>query len=92
MEAALSKAGVRNYRVILHLQDSVAVKNAVLQGIGIACTLACVVEQEVESGRLAVLRTDVPLEALPVEFLLPDASPPPLWNDFLDSWRKAQPT
>ena len=90
VEAALGKAGVRNYRVILHLQDSVAVKNAVLQGIGIACTLACVVEQEVESGRLVVLRTDVPLEALTVEYILPDASSTQLWNDFLDSWRKAQ--
>ncbi len=90
VETALNRAGVKNYQVILHLQDSVAVKNAVLQGIGIACTLACVVEQEIESGRLVVLRTDVPLQPLPIEFILPDATPSPLWKDFLEVWRKSQ--
>jgi DNA-binding transcriptional LysR family regulator len=88
VETALHRAGVRNYQVILHLQDSVAVKNAVLQGIGIACTLACVVEQEIESGRLVVLRTDVSLHPLPIEYILPAVSPSPLWTAFLDVWRK----
>jgi DNA-binding transcriptional LysR family regulator len=86
VEAAMRKAGVPDYNVILHLQDSVAVKNAVLQGIGIACTLASVVEQEVASGRLAVLKTDAPLPALPIEVLLPDAGASALCQDFLKVW------
>jgi DNA-binding transcriptional LysR family regulator len=86
VEAAMRKAGVPDYNVILHLQDSVAVKNAVLQGIGIACTLASVVEQEVVSGRLAVLKTDAPLPALPIEVLLPDAGASALCQDFLKVW------
>jgi LysR family transcriptional regulator, low CO2-responsive transcriptional regulator len=87
VETAMRTAGVRDYNVILHLQDSVAVKNAVLQGIGIACTLACVVEQEVESGRLIALRTEAPLPALPIEVLLPSAKPSPLCQDFLKTWQ-----
>lgn len=90
VERMLQRAGLETYNVILHLQDSVAVKNAVLQGIGIACTLACVVEQDVESGRLVVLQTDVPLQPLTVEVILPDENPSPLWTAFLAVWRAAQ--
>lgn len=90
VEKALQQAGLKNYNVILHLQDSVAVKNAVLQGIGLACTLACVVEQEVESHRLVVLRTDVPLQPLTVDVVLPDGTAPSLWTEFLNVWRNVQ--
>lgn len=84
--AAMRAAGVPRYDVILHLQDSVAVKNAVQQGIGIACTLASVVEQDVRSGRIAVLKTDVPLPGLPIEVLLPDAGSSSLCQNFLKVW------
>jgi DNA-binding transcriptional LysR family regulator len=69
IEASLRAAGLPRYNVVLHMQDSVAIKNAIVHGLGIACTLASVVADEVAAGKLVVLDVAEQLPPLAVAFL-----------------------
>lgn len=90
IESALRSIGLERYRVVLHLQDTMAVKNAVLHGIGIACTLAAAVEEDVEQGRLVMLQTRQAPPSLSVEALTRnDTEALPLWPAFLECLRHA---
>jgi DNA-binding transcriptional LysR family regulator len=74
IEAILKDIGLSQYRVVLHMQDSIAVKNAAMLGLGIACTLFSVVEPEIQQGKLAIVETTPPLPALRVNALVSPAS------------------
>jgi DNA-binding transcriptional LysR family regulator len=65
LERALERAGVSasELNVVLELGSNEAVKEAVLQGVGVAVLSARVVEREIKSGQL---------KALPVEGLALD--------------------
>ena len=69
IESNLRSGGLTRYNVVLHMQDSVAIKNAVMHGLGIACTLASVVAQEVADGKLTLLDASRSLPALPITLL-----------------------
>ncbi len=51
----LRRAGVRHYDIVLELQDTMAVKQMVRHGAGIACTLRCAVTAEIAEGSLVPL-------------------------------------
>jgi DNA-binding transcriptional LysR family regulator len=70
VDATLKASGLPKYRVILHMQDSVAITNAVIHGIGLACTLSCVLQQGIAEGKLVVIETDPPPPPLQVKVLV----------------------
>jgi DNA-binding transcriptional LysR family regulator len=83
VKAKLKAGGLQKYRVILHMQDSVAIKNAAVHGIGLACTLSCVLQQEIAEGKLVVIETDPAPPPVPVKLLVrPDA----LCLDFIEAF------
>ena len=51
----LRRSGVKDYDVVLQLQDGVAVKQMAQHGVGIACSLRCAVEGELTDGSLVPL-------------------------------------
>jgi DNA-binding transcriptional LysR family regulator len=63
---SLRQVGVIDYPVALHLQDTVAVKQAVKLKVGVACTMASAVESEVEKNELVILDVAAPLIRVPV--------------------------
>ena len=75
VETTLRKAGLTRYRVALHMQDSVAIKNAAVHGLGLACSPACVLEDEVKAGKLVAVRTHPNLPALTIKLLRKPAAP-----------------
>jgi DNA-binding transcriptional LysR family regulator len=70
IESILKDSGLAQYRVVLHMQDSIAVKNAAMLGLGIACTLLSVAEPEIQQGKLAVIETVPVLPALRVNAMV----------------------
>lgn len=74
IESILRDSGLSRYRVVLHMQDSIAVKNAAMLGLGVACTLLSVVEPEIRQGKLAVIKTVPALPALRVNARVSKAS------------------
>ena len=48
----------------------VAIKNAAAHALGLACSLRCVVEEDLQTNRLVEIRTDPPLPALPLKMLI----------------------
>lgn len=63
---SMKKIGVSNYPVVMHLQDTVAVKQAVKLKVGLACTMASAVQAEVTNKELVILDVAAPLISLPV--------------------------
>jgi DNA-binding transcriptional LysR family regulator len=63
---SLARIGVTDYAVILHLQDTIAIKQAVKLGVGAACTIASGVDAEVRSGELVALDLETPLPTVPI--------------------------
>ena len=60
-----------------------AIKNAAVHGIGLACTLSCVLQQEIAEGKLVVIETDPAPPPVPVKILVrPDA----LCRDFIEAF------
>jgi DNA-binding transcriptional LysR family regulator len=61
-DAALRQIGITAYEIAMELQDSMAVKEMVRHGAGIACVPARTVREEVAAGVLVPLKlaTDVP--------------------------------
>ncbi|MGE0630478.1 MAG: LysR family transcriptional regulator [Hyphomicrobiaceae bacterium] len=51
----MSDTGLQGCRFILHLQDSIAVKHAVMRNVGLACTFRLAVEEDVARGELVLL-------------------------------------
>ena len=83
VEATLKASGLPKYRVILHMQDSIAIANAVIHGIGLACTLSCVLQQGIAEGKLVVIDTDPPPPPVPVKLLVRASSPS---RDFIEAF------
>ena len=68
------------------MQDSVAITNAVIHGIGLACTLSCVLQQGIAEGKLVVIETDPPPPTVPVKLLVrPGASCRAIIDAFIPS-------
>jgi DNA-binding transcriptional LysR family regulator len=63
---ALADIGLRGCRFVLHLQDSAAVKQAVLRNLGIACTFRLVVQEELARKELISIRLSMDIPRLPV--------------------------
>jgi DNA-binding transcriptional LysR family regulator len=51
----MSDIGLHGCRFVLHLQDSVAVKRAVVENVGLACTFRLAIQHELSRGELVVL-------------------------------------
>tara|TARA_R110000868_G_scaffold61059_12_gene185773 strand:+ start:822 stop:1727 length:906 start_codon:yes stop_codon:yes gene_type:complete len=51
----LRRAGIRDYDVVLQLQDGVAAKQMAQLGVGFTCSLRCAVEPEIAAGTLVPL-------------------------------------
>lgn len=83
VDATLKASGLPKYRVILHMQDSIAVANAVIHGIGLACTLSCVLQQGIADGKLVVIETDPPPPPVPVKLLVRPGAPSRAFIDAL---------
>jgi DNA-binding transcriptional LysR family regulator len=69
VEAALRDIGVEGQRVVLQVQDTVSVKEAVACNIGIACTLRSAVEAEMARGEMVALDIAAKPMSLPVQCL-----------------------
>lgn len=63
---SMKQMGVANYPVVLHLQDTVAVKQAVKLKVGVACTMASAVQGEIAKKELVILDVAAPLINVPV--------------------------
>jgi DNA-binding transcriptional LysR family regulator len=63
---ALADVGLRGCRFVMHLQDSAAVKQAVLRNLGIACTFRLVVQEELARKELIAIRLSMDIPRLPV--------------------------
>ncbi len=84
VESTLRGAGLSKYRVALHMQDSVAIKNAAAHGLGLACSPACVLEDEVKAGKLMAIRTEPKLPPLVIKLIMnPNAASQELLGDFI---------
>ncbi len=75
VSSALKSSGLKKYRLVLRMQDPVAVINAVIHGIGLACTVSCVQQQAVDEGRLVVINTDPSPPPVPVKLLVRPEAP-----------------
>lgn len=64
VRAALKAIGIEHYEVAMELQESVAVKEVVRHGAGIACLPRCTVGAELAAGALVELKLTVPLKDL----------------------------
>jgi DNA-binding transcriptional LysR family regulator len=64
VDAALRRIGVTQYRVVMELQESPAVKEMVRHGAGLACLPRCTVREEIATGSLAALALSTPLADL----------------------------
>lgn len=67
-DAALRGIGIGAYDVAMELQESVAVKEMVRHGAGIACLPACTVRGEIEAGSLVALKLGSDLPALEIRY------------------------
>ena len=80
---ALRSSGLERYHVVVHMQDSVGIKNAVMRGLGLACTLSCAVEQEIAEGKLVAVAVDPGLPSLSIRFMTAsDSRSPSLVEEF----------
>jgi DNA-binding transcriptional LysR family regulator len=67
-DAALHSIGVAQYGVAMELQDSIAIKEMVRHGTGIACVPARTVRGEIEAGSLVALRLATALPDLEIRY------------------------
>lgn len=63
----LRRIGIRERRVVLSLQDTASVKQAVVHGMGIACTLRSSCQAEIEAGEVVILDVAAPPMSLLVQ-------------------------
>lgn len=64
----LRRSGIKDYDVVLQLQDGVAVKQMAQHGVGIACSLRCAVVAEITEGSLVPLDMSIGPGALQVRW------------------------
>jgi DNA-binding transcriptional LysR family regulator len=65
---ALRSIGIARYDVAMELQDSIAVKEMVRHGAGIACVPARTVRAEIEAGSLVALKLATDLPGLEIRY------------------------
>lgn len=75
--------GLVGCRFILHLQDTSAVKQAVMRNVGLACTFALAVREEVARGDLVMLDVAGPMPRLPVYGIMREDGAESLAEPFL---------
>lgn len=90
VEQTLHTAGLTKYRVTLHMQDSVAIKNAAIHGLGLACSPLCVLEDEIRSGKLIALDVLPQLPPLAIKLIVKqNLTAKKLLDDFSSTVREA---
>ena len=70
LDSILKESGLQTPRIVLRIQGVASVINAVIHGIGVACTLACAARQEIAEGKLVVIETDPPLPPVPIKLMI----------------------
>ena len=70
LDSILKESGLQKPRIVLRIQGVASVINAVIHGIGVACTLACAARQEIADGKLVVIETDPPLPPVPIKLMI----------------------
>ncbi len=73
VESIFQANGLDAYNVILHMRDPVAVANAAIHGIGLACTIG--MNQEVADGKLVVIETEPALPPIQIKLILRPDTP-----------------
>jgi DNA-binding transcriptional LysR family regulator len=74
-ENVLRALGVEHFEVVMEAEDPATMQGLVAEGIGIACCMRACVEEELRDGRLAALRVDRTIPALPVHWAHPAQQP-----------------
>ena len=68
VDAALRSIGIAARDIAMELQDSIAVREMVRHGAGIACVPACTVRAEIAAGSLVVLKLGAKLPSLEIRY------------------------
>ena len=66
----MKKYGLVQRRIILRLPNSISIKNAVMHGVGLACVVASVSQQEIAHGQLVAIETDPALPKIPIKLMI----------------------
>lgn len=91
ISAAIRRFGIEEYKVVMHLQDANSVKRAVASNLGIACTLAANVADDVKNGTLVMLDTARPIGKMPIYVLhRPLEELPAIVSDFIEDIRNCR--
>lgn len=70
VDSILKKYGLMQRRIILRLPNSISIKNAVMHGVGLACVVASVSQQEIAHGQLVAIETDPALPKIPIKLMI----------------------
>ncbi len=70
LDIILKESGLRQPRIVLRIQSIASVINAVIHGIGLACTLACAAQPAIAEGKLVMIETDPPLPPVPIKLMI----------------------
>ncbi len=81
----MSDIGLHQCRFLMHLQDSNAVKHAVVHNVGLACTFQLAVQEEVARGKLVILPVTGEMPVLPIYWVVRSSEDStPLAHDFME--------
>ena len=70
VDSTVEDSGFMKRRVILRMQGADSVNNAVIHGIGLACTLASAARQGIAEGKLVALKTEPALRPVPIKWMI----------------------
>lgn len=74
VDTMLEDSGFRKRRIILRMQGADSVNNAVIHGIGLACTIASAARQGIAEGKLVALKTEPALRPVPIKWMIREDS------------------
>ena len=74
VDSTVEDSGFMKRRIILRMQGADSVINAVIHGIGLACTLASAARQGIAEGKLVALKTEPTLRPVPLKWMIREDS------------------
>jgi len=70
VDSMVEDSGFMKRRIILRMQGADSVNNAVIHGIGLACTIASAARQGIADGKLVALKTEPTLRPVPLKWMI----------------------
>jgi len=70
VDSTVEDSGFMKRRIILRMQGADSVNNAVMHGIGLACTIASAARQGIADGKLVALKTEPTLRPVPLKWMI----------------------